>query len=85
MAFDLDDGRGEANRLMFRTLADRMYEGPQGQTLQDFVELHSTELAKCHLGIVSRKGAIVSSKASWVAKTETGTGKGRFIKEALPK
>ena len=27
MAFDLDDGRGEANRLMFRTLADRMYEG----------------------------------------------------------
>ena len=44
MASVQKDDHGSANRLKFSELAPRVFEGPQGTDLQDFVELHNLSL-----------------------------------------
>ena len=65
--------------MKFSELAPRVFEGPQGTDLQDFVELHNPELGCCHLGLVNppSRSRFVSTKAStWVEKLTRGTGRG---------
>ena len=79
MASVQKDDHGSANRLKFSELVPRVFEGPQGTDLQDFVELHNPELGCCHLGLVNppSRSRFVSTKAStWVEKLTRGTGRG---------
>ena len=55
MASARESDHGSVNRLKYRELAPRVYEGPQGGDLQDFVELYERELKHCHLGINLRE------------------------------
>ena len=55
MASARESDHGSVNRLKYRELAQRVYEGPQGGDLQDFVELYERELKHCHLGINLRE------------------------------
>ena len=79
MASELKVDYGQASRLKFNVLAPRMFEGPQGKDLQDFVELHNLELSQCHLGVVpspSRSRFLSKKAQSYVQTIVSGTGNG---------
>jgi len=81
MASARESDHGSVNRLEYRELAPSVYEGPQGDNLQDFVELHEHELKHCHVGIdPSLSGAYGRctnrTTRTWVKKLTDGTGKG---------
>jgi len=71
----------QALLLRFRQVALRVFEGPQGVELQDFIELHDPETSLCHLGVqqgTSKKGGsrLTPSSKKYVVLADAGNGKG---------
>ena len=44
----------QAGLLNYLNVAPRVFKGPQGPGLQDFLELHNEETSLCHLGVLQR-------------------------------
>jgi len=57
------------NRLKYRVIEPRVYEGPQGDDLQDFIELYEPELKLCHLGIVPPSSGVCRRFTSKLTRT----------------
>ena len=69
----------QAGLLNYQQVAPRVFKGPQGPGLQDFLELHNEETSLCHLGVLrgSSRSRFVSPKAKkLVVEADAGTGKG---------